>query len=63
MNYLLITLNVVAVLVVTVLSLEPFGTPAHTLDYRSSMQAHPALLGDTPRSQATPTTQQKSLAF
>ncbi|MGE8408481.1 MAG: hypothetical protein ACN6QH_15720 [Pseudomonas sp.] len=63
MNYLLITLNVVAVLVVTVLSLEPFGTPAHSLDYRSSMQAHPALLGETPQPQATPATQQKSLAF
>ncbi|MEE1926319.1 hypothetical protein V0R50_30480 [Pseudomonas sp. 148P] len=47
MTHTLLALNALALTAVIALGLLPKETPVHSLDYRTSMQARPALLGQT----------------
>ncbi|MFJ4371545.1 hypothetical protein ACIP1T_02870 [Pseudomonas japonica] len=48
MTHALLALNALALATVIGMSMLPKATPVHSLDYRTSMPAHPAVLGQTP---------------
>ncbi|MDR0280805.1 MAG: hypothetical protein LBJ37_23295 [Paucimonas sp.] len=51
MTHTLLALNALALTAVIALGLLPKETPANSLDYRTSMQARPAVLGQAPDGQ------------
>jgi len=51
MTHALLALNALALTAVIALGLLPKETPVHSLDYRTSMQARQAVLGQTPDGQ------------
>ncbi len=54
MTHALLALNALALTAVIVMGLMPAKTPSHSLDYRTSMQARPAVMGQATEVHAQP---------
>ncbi|MHA6196588.1 hypothetical protein ACX3YG_19705 [Pseudomonas wadenswilerensis] len=65
MTHALFAINALALTAVLALALLPKETPVHSLDYRTSMQARPALLGQTSgeQQQESPVREQDHYSF
>lgn len=54
MTHALLALNALALTAVLVMGLMPAERPVHSLDYRTSMQARPAVMGEAVEVHAQP---------
>lgn len=65
MTHALLALNALALTAVIAMSLLPGEAPVHSLDYRSAMQARPAVLGQAPQELPlnAPVSEQDHLSF
>lgn len=54
MTHALLALNALALTAVLAMGLMPAKTPVHSVDYRTSMQARPAVMGQATEVRAQP---------
>jgi|GEM_PF-6905630 len=54
MTHALLALNALALTAVIAMGLMPARTPTHSVDYRTSMQARPAVMGQATEVRAQP---------